>query len=129
MPVVTIQPKNKETEEHLAARMDEIRREVKKAICDVSGFPPNDVLVSLANCTMRDADPAAVNFILFADTCTHWELENRADELRDKIAKTLADLGLTGGSGAEVWLRFLPGSWCWVKNRNIEDSVSHIRTE
>ena len=127
MPLVSIVPLTKEIEDVLADRIGELRNRIKNTICHISGFPRDDVIVNLMHCPYRNADPASVDFILYADTCPHEELEAKANKLCAAIGMVLADMGLTSGQGAEVWPRFLPGPWCLVKGRQIVDRVSHPR--
>lgn len=127
MPLVSIIPTSESVEEALAEKIDQVRKELKEAICHISGFPEDDVLINLLSCPMRNADPASADMVVYADTCPHEELEARADELRNAIAGTIAMLGFSDGNGAEIWPRFLPGPWCLVKHGAIVDKVSHKR--
>lgn len=127
MPLVSIVPTTKLVEEVLADRIGELRGRIKDTICNISGFPRNDVIVNLLHCPYRNADPDSTNLILYADTCPHEELEIKANELCAMTGMVLADMGFTHGQGAEVWPRFLPGPWCLVKGREIVDRVGHPR--
>lgn len=128
VPLVTIKPKTKEIENMLAGHMTWLRPSITKVIVSF-GVPESDVQVNLDFCTTRDPDPKAPSFVLFADTCPDEKLEKRADELRAKLAQKLDELGLTHHQGAEVWLRFLPGSWCCIKDGILVDEFLHNTTE
>lgn len=127
MPVVKISPKDEQTEDMLADIMAALRPELKEVICRIAETTESDVIIDLMKCAIRDADPVAVPFVLYADTCPNEKLEPRADEMRNEIAKVLAFHGLSVGTGTEVWFRFLAGSWGLIKDGVIrdEDAVSH----
>lgn len=126
MPNVHIDPATEEAHAMLAARMMKTRPRLKATIARISGFPTNDILVSLSYCPFSDADQDCARFVVVVDTCPHEELEVKSNELRDAIVQDLVELQLTDGD-AEVWVRFLPGPWCLVRHGAIVDSVSHPR--
>lgn len=127
MPIVVLVPRSVDIEDRLADKMEEIRANLKEAICNISGFPSSDVLVNLHFCPYRDADPEGAEVVVFADTCPNEELEVSANLLCDAIAIKMANMGFSAGNGAEIWPRFLPGPWCLVRNMEIVDRVEHPR--
>ncbi len=129
MPIVTFAPKNSRVEHMLSVSFREIRSRVKKTVCEISEHPPTDVIVNLNKCDILDADPDASDFIVFLDTCPDEDLEAKANFLCSEVAKLLIDMGITGNRTVEVWPRFLPGSWCLIKDRHIVDVVNHSRTK
>ncbi len=127
MPVVTFVPRDKNIEDFLAAQMNALRKSVKQVICSISGFPDSDVLVSLAACPYRDADPSSAEFILFVDTCPHEFLEAHSNELRNSLAEALIKEGLSFNNGGELWIRFLRGPWGLIREGKLIDTVDHPR--
>lgn len=127
MPVCTLVPTTVEAETRISMMTEELRSSLKKVICNSSGFPEYDVLIHFARCPYLDADPLAVDIVLYADTCPHEELEVKANSLRDLLAQVLINMGFTVGTGAEVWFRFLPGAWAFAKGGKILDIVDHPR--
>lgn len=93
MPLVSLVPMSTEVEDELAKRIFEIRKLIKGTICAISGFPPNDIIVNLFRCNVRDSDPDATDFVVFADICPNEELETQASRLCIAIAQALIDLG------------------------------------
>ena len=125
--IVTFAPKNSSVEHVLYVSFREIRTLFKVTVCDISEVPYTDVIVNLNKCDIIDADPAAADFIVFLDTCPDEKLEAKADLLCNEVAKLLISMGLTANCTVEVWPRFLPGSWCLIKDRHIVDVVKHSR--
>jgi hypothetical protein len=127
MPIINLVPTTYEVEFRLNDLIGTVRDRLKSVICLISDYPIIDVLVNLLYCPYRNADPNSADLIVYAETCPDEKLEARADELRDAVARVLNELGFTTGQGTEVWPRFIPGSWCLIKNDTIVDSVSHVR--
>lgn len=127
MPLVGFRPNTPEMEEVLNKSFsDASRPRVKKVISDISGFPTTDVLVTLHRCDTRNSDPDAADYIVHINTCPNENLEEHAEELLERIAQALIDLGLTKGLTVEVWPKFLPGPWCMIVNDEIVDRVKHV---
>lgn len=127
MPLVHLAPKTPEVEEVLAGRMSEIRLRLKGVIHQISGFPENDIIVELHNCIVRNPDPDGADVVVHADTCPEKDLEAHANELREEMARVFIELGLLAHLWIEIWLKFLPGPWCLIKDREIVDRVGHPR--
>lgn len=129
MPLVSVIPNFPRVEDELTQGWDKVGPDIKRAILEITGFPENDVLVNLLHCPFVFADEFSTDITLIAATCPNEKLELRADELCEQVAGVLVDLGYSSGMGTEVWLQFLPGSWCLVKDGKTVDTVPHRITE
>lgn len=129
MPIVSLVPNTQDVEDTLAEQMNTIRQRLKLTITRSSGFPPDDILVGLQRCIMRDSDPDAADFVLRIETCPHEELEQKSNDLLQALAADLMELGLTDDRMVEGWIWFLPGPWCLIHERQVVDTVNHPRTE
>ena len=125
MPLIGICPSSDAVEEELAGLMSLIRPAIKDVVMAYSGFPEDDVLVTLRKCDVRDKDPFEPAFAVHIDTCPNEELEAVSDEMLETVANALIDLGITKDRSIEIWPKFLPGPWCMVTNGEIVDTVKH----
>lgn len=125
MPVFLIWPTRFEAEELAAERIGNVRMRFKAEVVKSSpGRGEADVHINLLNCIFRDADPAAPDLYIYADTCPG-DLEELSDELSLILGNILITEGLSVGRGSEVWLRFLAGSWRHVRDEIVVDHVNH----
>lgn len=113
MPLIGIYPRTSETEDALAAGIALIRDRITAVVTRIWDVPDHDVIVTLHTCTVRDPDPRGSEIVVLLDTNPNFSMEQRANDLRDAVAMVFRDLDLIGeGENLEVWVRFLPGSWC-----------------
>lgn len=124
MPLVTILPNFSTVEDKLAMHRKEVHDTVKARIMEITGYNADDVLVNIARCPWILADPLSTDITLTAATCPG-ALESDANELCEAIAKTLAQMGFSANNGSEVWVQFLPGSWCLISGGQLVDTVPH----
>lgn len=125
MPLIGIHPKTEQLENWAGSKIEEVRERIKTCVHLISGFPTTDVIVSLHKCDVRNSDPDGADFTIYIDTNPNEELEKNADALRNAIAAVIINAGFATKRDVEVWPRFLPGSWCLIRDNKIVDTVDH----
>lgn len=126
MPLIDIKPKDQATEDMLAALMPQLRAHLKMYVGNVAHTPKEDVIVTLYRCEVRDADPDAADFVIYADTNPGEQIEEAAEAILATIVGTLTMYAsLVAHRRIEIWPRFLPGPWCLLDDGKIVDEVKH----
>lgn len=125
MPLIGIHPKTDALENWADSVMKKTRQALKDTMHQISGFHTSDVIITLHKCDVKNPDPNGADFVVFIDTNPNEKLEAVADKLCSDIATVLINMGFASKRDVEVWPRFLPGSWCLVRDNRVYETVSH----
>jgi len=128
MPIVTLTPNTLVAEAFLRAAGKSLRKSFRRDVLRTWEVPDEDVLVRINRCTTLVRDPNSASVDIWVEMNPDPNLEVLADKLRDVLAKTWVHT--MSGISAEIWIRFIPGSWCGVNLRGeVYDSVDHVGSE
>jgi hypothetical protein len=87
--------------------------------------PWEDIVINIQKSPIMWKDETTADVYIWVET-NPGELETRADELRDALARLWSRLFTAKDYTAEVWVRFVPGSWCMVDSEGVVvDSVNY----
>ena len=126
MPLVTFCPKNSEIESDLISKMEHLRAVVKTALWNVWEIPVHDAVVNLHKSAFAvEPDEYTADLVVLLETTPNRNLEKRADLLRNTLARALIANSDLYNLSIEIWIRFIPGSWCLVEEGEIKESVEH----
>jgi hypothetical protein len=100
--------------------MAQLRPRIEALVVERLDVPLSDVIVNLLSCPYLNPDPKAADLVLYLETSPGETIETQAPALCHALARLLAEFELTADPGAEVWVRFVSGSWCLIVGTAIQ---------
>ena len=113
MPIATVRPNTAAADAVVRAHTPALRSQFKQAINTVWEAPFSDLLVNFERFDGGDHDPNAAAADVWVEDTPDAQHEKKADELRSELAAIWNTI-TNGEADAEVWIRFIPGSWCHI---------------
>lgn len=126
MPIVSICPRDQRVANLLMEEIPTLRPAIRVIINKIGNVPLHDIIVNLKNPDNLNYDAFGACIVVYIETTPDKNLESCANDIRDAIIKLFIDRGFAGsGKSVEVWMRFIPGSWCIAGDGQVQDKVDH----
>lgn len=115
MPIVSIVPTSKKIECDLLKNLKTIRDNLKGIISYEWKIDREDIMVNLITCPYTEPDKDMTDVIIYIETTADDILKSLADRLKKRLARSISPYV----NSAEIWIRFMTGSWCMIKGKEI----------